>query len=157
MGRREKMKPLQTLRELKERLQLGTQILQIWNGRDGVVRHMLTVTKIQTQAVETTCPDFRAPYWISFPNRRSVIFTEDGWIRMRDGQKMAEYVWGETTYWIEKYEARGCIDLSEEEKAGHSAEEWREMYEALVKEQERVGQGELLATGTLEESEASGH
>jgi hypothetical protein len=88
------MKPLTTLRELRERLQPGTHILQIWNGRDGTVSHMLTVTRIHTHKVETTCPDFPEPYWITFPNRASIVFTEGGWIRVNGDRKMAEYIWG---------------------------------------------------------------
>lgn len=47
----------------------------------------------------------------------------------------------EKTYWIQRYEQQGCIDLSQQEKDAHSAQEWREMYLALVEEQTRQGSG----------------
>jgi hypothetical protein len=83
-----------TLTQLRARLLPGTQVLQVWNGREDSVRHVLTVTaRVQTRKVETTCPDFQEPYWISFPNRRAIEFTGRGWIRWNGDRKMAEYEW----------------------------------------------------------------
>lgn len=84
---------IHTLAEFKRRLTLGTQIRQIWNSQNGKVDHVFTITKVQTHAVATTCPDLSGTYWMGFPDRASIIFTENGWIRMKGDQKMAEYTW----------------------------------------------------------------
>lgn len=84
---------MKTFAEWKAKFQLGTQIRQIWNSREGEVSSIFTVTKVQSNGVFGVCEGIPTRAWIPFPKRGEIVFTENGWHRLEGGQKLAEYVW----------------------------------------------------------------
>jgi|ERR1700719_1646946 len=90
---------IETLTAFKKRLIKGVHVRQIWNSREGTVNYLLTIEKVQTQEVAARCPELAGPtgglYWLAFHKRIDIEFTEKGWIKLKDGKKMAEYEWVE--------------------------------------------------------------
>lgn len=85
---------MNTVAEFKARLQQpGTQIRQIWNQREHVVDRILTVVKVQSNGFYCTSPGLQNRGWIPFPKRVEITFTENGWIRLENGEKLSEYEW----------------------------------------------------------------
>lgn len=82
-----------TIIGMKKRIQTGVQIQQTWNSLQGDVSHLYTVEKVQSNGFFSTRSGAEQRYWCSFPKRDEVEFTDSGWVRMEDNQKIAEYVW----------------------------------------------------------------
>jgi hypothetical protein len=84
---------MNTIAEWKSQFQIGTQIKQIWNSREGEVSKVLTVTKLQSNGIFGTWEGHSDRVWMSFPKRFEIDFTENGWSRIASSLKIAEYVW----------------------------------------------------------------
>lgn len=92
---------MNTLKEWKQRLQVGVQVRQIWNVRQGDVDRVFTITGVQTNAVYGTVPGVDGRSWLNFPKRKGIEFTEKGWCIVEETRKIAEYEW--VTYeWVTK-------------------------------------------------------
>lgn len=84
----------ETLTAWKARLQVGTQVCQIWNSsQGGEVSHVFTVTEVQTNGVFGVRDDLDRRVWLEFPKRSGIVFTDKGWIRVDGTRKIAEYEW----------------------------------------------------------------
>jgi hypothetical protein len=84
---------MKTIAEWKRRLQPGVQVKQIWNSREGDVSHVFTLEKVQSNGFWAMHSDQTRRAWSNFPKRGEIEFTEQGWCRIEDSRKIAEYVW----------------------------------------------------------------
>jgi len=84
---------MKTIKEWKERLQVGIVFKQIWNSQEGVVEHWCTITGIAQHGVWVQRENTRKRSWLAFPKRGEIAFTEHGWSRVEGTRRIAEYVW----------------------------------------------------------------